>query len=105
MRVVDEQAAELLPLRGRGSGQIEWERHDDGNERLRVRFGQLALPDGAYVSIRLAGAILAYAKLASGAAELAFETAKGQAPKAAGRQVLEIVHGEAVLLRGVLEPD
>jgi len=104
---VDEQGAGLRPPWGlaRGRGQIEWQRQADGQERLRVRFGDLGLPDGAFVSIRLGGAILGYTRVASGAGELAFETARGQVPKVTGLQLVEVVHGEAVLLRGTLEPD
>jgi hypothetical protein len=105
-RLVDEQEAGLRPPEGlaRGQGQIEWERQADGHERLRVRFAGLGLPDGAYVSIRLGGAILGYARLASGAGGLSFETRKGQVPKGAAGQLVEVVHGEAVVLRGLLEP-
>lgn len=106
--VIEELEAHLVSAHAgspSADGKAERKRYASGEERLKVRGRQLAVPDGARALIFIEGRLAAEALVEKGRFSIDLASPEAVAPRVADGEVLEVRVGNEVLLRGRFHPE
>lgn len=110
-KVCEEAEAKLAPVPGRNEvagakAKIERKRYGDGSHRLKVRVRDLPLPDGAALTLMIAGKVAAELHVKNGRARLDIESEDSKrVPPAEPGNAVELRVDNAVILSGKFYAD
>jgi hypothetical protein len=110
-RIVEDYEARLVALEPARTGPVaaakaEHERFADGEVRFKIRLRQLALPDGAQVTVHLRDGKVGSATVGKGRAELVLASSTGAAvPSVREGDRIAVTHDGVALFAGVFVPD
>jgi hypothetical protein len=90
----------------REMGELERTSYEDGEERLKISFRGLDIPDGAAAEVVIDGAVVAELPVSDGRARQILTTTEGHSvPEAKAGQEVEIRFQGTALLAGVFKRD